>query len=842
MHLCDSLICFIFLQDSITGIVNFVDVCAHFSSTMSRPIVVHSCLAFWSLVLLNFATQCVAFPKVERREIAHVPEETGQPERINTDDLENDPLTSKCPPQLVVSEDPVMVLAEPSATSLKKVLPTNKEVHPVGGGLMQPNSPALYTGAETVLPGEEEVFVSSQPERVSPESRLFKAMLINPIPATAPLNIDQKEERFGSTVIQPIIEGTTEETQGFLNYVDDQLFATESQEGVSLGHSPSSDVNTKEMLTASPRTEKSETDTEHRAAFFPSVEPIVGTEPGSPMPEREKPLPMTADHSQTAATKHWLTTSEYTLSVEPETDRLLGAPGVPGSVSTAVPAASVGSDEWDDTKLESVSQIKTPKLGESIETQMGMEMSQTAQETDNDPMEGLEEGEPVTEAAEVALGLLEGEEPMGTALLMAHGEALSSPFADQSSFTPTSPVEDRKVSVVSLFQDTADFMESTRENDAVVFLETTVSISEYESEAHQPLGNTLKDIITQEMTTAVQEVEATLSLVTQEQQVSTLEVTGENGKIEEGKESPSATSGVPTVTQLSRRWEPLPSTVSTTAVPLSSEVTSALEELIDTITGPNEELFTPVWGSPVTPPGIIEEAPSLFPALPDSEASSESRTVVPSISHVNTAASYGLDQLESEEDRSTSPENGVFFSMGYGQNLPLLDSRQPRKGEEDEDEEEEEEEDEEEEDEEEDEDDKDTESLDDSLDGDAELPGFTLPGITSQEPGFEQGNLGPLDGATDQVPDAIEWEQQNQGLVRSWMEKLKDKAGYMSGMLVPVGVGIAGALFILGALYSIKVMNRRRRNGFKRHKRKQREFNSMQDRVMLLADSSEDEF
>ncbi|VCW97983.1 unnamed protein product [Gulo gulo] len=792
--------------------VNFVDVCAHFSSTMSRPMVVHICLAFWSLVLLNFATQCVAFPKMERREIAHVPAETGKPERMNTDDLENDPLTSKCPPQLVVSEDPVMLVAEPSATSLNKVLPTNKEVHPVGGGLMQPNSPALYTGAETVVPGEEEVFVSSQPERVSPESRLSKAMPTNPIPATAPLNIDQKEERFGSTVIQPIIEGTTEETQGFLNYVDDQLFATESQERVSLGHSPSSDVNTKKMLTANPRTEKSEADTEHRAAFFPIVEPIVGTEPGSPMPEREKPSLMTADHTQTAATKHWLTTSEYTLSVEPETDRLLGAPGVPGSVGTAVPAASVGSDEWDDTKLESVSQIKTPKLGDSIETQVGTEMSQTAQETDNDPMEGLEEGEPVTEAAEVALGLLEGEEPMGTVLLMAHGKARSSAFADQSSFTPTSPVEDRKVSVVSLFQDTADFMESTRENDAVLFLETTVSISEYESEAHQPLGNTLKDIITQEMTTAVQEAEATLSLVTQEQQVSTLEVTGENGKTEEGKESPSATSGVPAVTQLSRRWEPLPSTVSTTAVPLSSEVTSALEDLIDTITRPNEELFTPVWGSPVTPPGIIEEAPSLFPVLPDSEASSESRTVVPSISHVNTAASYGLDQLESEE------------------------------GEEDEDEEDEEEEDEEEEDEEEDEEDKDTESLDDSLDGDTELPGFTLPGITSREPGFEQGNLGPLDGATDQVPDAIEWEQQNQGLVRSWMEKLKDKAGYMSGMLVPVGVGIAGALFILGALYSIKVMNRRRRNGFKRHKRKQREFNSMQDRVMLLADSSEDEF
>lgn len=81
------------------------------------------------------------------------------------------------------------------------------------------------------------------------------------------------------------------------------------------------------------------------------------------------------------------------------------------------------------------------------------------------------------------------------------------------------------------------------------------------------------------MTTVVQEAEATLSLVTQEQQVSTLEVTRENGKTEEGKEPFSATSGAPAVTQLSRRREPLATTLSTTAVPLSFEVTSALEGL-----------------------------------------------------------------------------------------------------------------------------------------------------------------------------------------------------------------------------------------------------------------------
>ncbi|XP_040188824.1 armadillo-like helical domain-containing protein 4 isoform X1 [Rana temporaria] len=160
----------------------------------------------------------------------------------------------------------------------------------------------------------------------------------------------------------------------------------------------------------------------------------------------------------------------------------------------------------------------------------------------------------------------------------------------------------------------------------------------------------------------------------------------------------------------------------------------------------------------------------------------------------------------------------------------------------DEEEDEDDEDDEADEDEEDEEDEKDNDSVDDSAERDSDLPLFTLPGLSSQEPLEDDSNVALIEGAAYQVPDTMEWEQQNQGLVRSWMEKLKDKAGYMSGMLVPVGVGIAGALLILGALYSIKIMNRRRRNGFKRHKRKQREFNSMQDRVMLLADSSEDEF
>ncbi|KAL0602369.1 Armadillo-like helical domain-containing protein 4 [Plecturocebus cupreus] len=609
----------------------------HFSSIMSGPIALHVCVAFCSLLLFSIATQCLAFPKIERREITHVHTEKGQSDKMNTDDLENSSITSKQTPQLVVSEDPVIVSAGPLATSLSKAFSINKETQPGRAGLMQ-----TFTATESAVPAGEEVFGSSQPERISPESGLSKSMLTIAITAAASLTIGEKEELLTSTNFQPIVEETTEATKGFLKYMDNQSFTTESQEGVGLGHSPSSYVNTKEMLTTNPRTEEFEADIDHRTTSFPDAESTAGTEPENLPPDKEKPLQMTGDNTQAAATRQPLTTSEYTLSVQTETDSLLRAPEVTVSASTAVPATAALSDEWDDTKLESVSQIRTPKLRDNAETQVRMEMSQTAQVNH----EGIEGGQPRTEATEVALGLPEGEAYTGTALLIVHGNERSPAFTDQSSFTPTSLMEDTEVSVVNFLQNTGDFTESTKENDALFFSETTVAISEYELEADQLLGNTMKDIITQEMTITVQEPDATLSMVTQEQ-VATLELIRDSSKTEEEKEDLSPVSDVPGVTQLSRRWEPLATTISTTVGPWSFEVTPTVEEQVDTITGPNEE-FTPVLGSPVTPPGIVVGEPSIFPALPASETSSERRTVVPSITRVNTAASYGLDQLESE--------------------------------------------------------------------------------------------------------------------------------------------------------------------------------------------------
>lgn len=85
------------------------------------------------------------------------------------------------------------------------------------------------------------------------------------------------------------------------------------------------------------------------------------------------------------------------------------------------------------------------------------------------------------------------------------------------------------------------------------------------------------DALGPELPTAVAEAAAAFSWVTREPQVSPLQVSRGGGETEEGKEAPSAASDVPGVTQLSRRWEPLATAVSTTAAPLSFQVTPAVE-------------------------------------------------------------------------------------------------------------------------------------------------------------------------------------------------------------------------------------------------------------------------
>ncbi|KAF7251881.1 Armadillo-like helical domain-containing protein 4 [Varanus komodoensis] len=130
-------------------------------------------------------------------------------------------------------------------------------------------------------------------------------------------------------------------------------------------------------------------------------------------------------------------------------------------------------------------------------------------------------------------------------------------------------------------------------------------------------------------------------------------------------------------------------------------------------------------------------------AAPPSLASSTRRTAMPAAHPVTTAATYELDRLESEEEEEGEEEE------------------EEEEEEPDDDDEEEEEEDNDDE----DDDDRDPDSMDESLEGDASLSSYTVPGQPLRESleGVESSAV-ELSGASYQMPSTIEWEQQNQGL------------------------------------------------------------------------------
>ncbi|XP_057678639.1 armadillo-like helical domain-containing protein 4 isoform X4 [Corythoichthys intestinalis] len=125
---------------------------------------------------------------------------------------------------------------------------------------------------------------------------------------------------------------------------------------------------------------------------------------------------------------------------------------------------------------------------------------------------------------------------------------------------------------------------------------------------------------------------------------------------------------------------------------------------------------------------------------------------------------------------------------------------------------------------------------------------------SDESPEDDENEADPTESSQTQAPYSLippppVWVQRNQGLMRSWVALIREKAGYVSGMLAPVAIGMMGALILVGALYSIRRIQRRRRNSFKRQRSKVQPAEQTsetrpgrQDQAMLLADSSEDEF
>ncbi|XP_073206101.1 armadillo-like helical domain-containing protein 4 isoform X4 [Lepidochelys kempii] len=770
--------------------INSAHFCAHLSSDMSRSIGFHICMVTCSILLSSTSLQCLTFQKPEKDTVqvqhAALAGNGLEDKRMRMQSLENNLGPSEQSTSVAVSEEPSGLLSEPSGTSLNKIFTAEGETQHASLSdnlFIGSKSLDVYPPTVSMVVADESEFSPTGPSKESSENGLLKAMLTT---ALTTLNPDIEADVLSSTVFKTTVGGSTETGHSFISDLDNPFFRMDAiEEGKkadgSSDLSATPQLNNKELPTLHPRSPNLEVVSDYPTSPLLLAHQTADSEPGTLGPNVGSPLQLTDARTSVLTAKQTFVSTDASLHLETKTDSGQGSLGVAASAVTGAPAVSVLSDDWDDTKLGTINQVRGSKHEEKKQNNEVAEPPwATGGEDDEDD---VKRGMPFTHATTMKL---EKNVYSGPVQVSMQGEVMPTVSTGRTSVYLTRPLAEAEVTAVNTKENTEPVTMDDRKSVSLSWPEA-VTMTDTKSNIFLTLGNSLKGV-TQETMTASQETDATLPVMTPAYSAGH-ETTSDASVTEEESKGATLIPTVSNVAQLSKKSEHSTTTVSFTATHLSVAKTLDAEETLAGVRMQVEELTS-------------RTATLATPAL---MASSVRRTVVPSVRRISTAVTYGLDRLESEE------------------------------GEEEEDEEEDEEEEEEE--------DRDTDSMEESMEGDTELPGFTLPGETSQEPIVGIGDsAAQLAGVSYQVPDTIEWEQQNQGLVRSWMEKLKDKAGYMSGMLVPVGVGIAGALFILGALYSIKIMNRRRRNGSKRHKRKQREFNSMQDRVMLLADSSEDEF
>ncbi|XP_031218495.1 LOW QUALITY PROTEIN: armadillo-like helical domain-containing protein 4, partial [Mastomys coucha] len=343
-------------------------------------------------------------------------------------------------------------------------------------------------------------------------------------------------------------------------------FATKSQEAVSLGSSPSSSINTKEP-------EKIKADAAMGTTAFPAVDSTRDTES-----DKERPSEMAGDDAQSTAIKYLVTVPKNVI--DPTAGSVLGNLKVTVSVSTPGPVSSVFSEEWDDTRLESISRGRPPEPGDNAETQVRTEPPHRIYES----FEATEESPTSTEVTKVAPGFPGG----GTALVTTLGVERSPVLTHQISFTHTRLAEDPEVSTMKLFSSAGGFRASTQGDRTQLSSETAVSASQYEPLPQQAAGDVLKEG-SQEMTVVIQEIDTTLPVVTQEH-MATIEVPRGSGEPEESLPSTSPVSAEVGDAELSRRWESPATPASTTVGPLSLQLTSSMEGCVK-VSGKSKELI-----------------------------------------------------------------------------------------------------------------------------------------------------------------------------------------------------------------------------------------------------------
>nr|XP_033806999.1 armadillo-like helical domain-containing protein 4 isoform X4 [Geotrypetes seraphini] len=751
------------------------------SPDMKRSMGFHICMFILSILLSLPGLKCATLQKMDKREAVQI--------------MEHSPLKRETEERRKGNASNLETRAGSSAQTVWPA--TSEDLH---GASTTPSETSLTNTLATknetkhhgLLPNEDVIptvwMIAADAENSSIQRQHKKSIekeMLTAAVTTASSHPDLEVEVFSGTSSRTAVGTSKEEEPGFTRTSHNQFFTVDDKEdrkegGINSKYPFTSQINTEEMLTTNPRTRFFKKFYGHSTISLLHVDQKSTTDNGGLISSVVSLEELSTASVKQLRTKAYL--SQNTDMSDATRDKI---------TASNVSDDTVLNEEWDDTKVAS-DQIKHIERGNTTQI---YHMASVSPEVWNDDQASRTVVPLIspTDASTMKTDLTNIGTAESLLINMQEGE-LQTAFTGQGIGDTTAVQGETSVPQNTL-------LVQHEERISMILPVTVAPITDAKVETHAPTRTMFKGVsevtaeASQETTSVITSIHLTHGMA---------EVSGL--MVPQGK----PTSEMQTISSISQLWKKpasVAAVVSHTASPSSFAQTAE-----DLNTVPGQDGLLAISEAATSPVGIklqMEET-ELVTMATTASIPSENTAMAPALREASTTPAYGPDKLQSEEE-----------------------------DEEEEDEEEEEEEDDEEEEEDEE---KDTDATDESVEGDVELPAITLPGLFSHEPLGDSRIPTQMEGLGFRVPDSLAWEHRNQGLVRSWMEKLKDKAGYMSGMLVPVGVGIAGAFFILGALYSIKIINRRRKNGYKRHKKKQREFNSMQDRVMLLADSSEDEF
>ncbi|NXT89258.1 ARMD4 protein, partial [Anhinga rufa] len=585
---------------------------AHLLSAMSRSIGFNICIVTCSILLLSSGPPCLASQPLEDRDVTKVQHGPWagngvEDERTSMLNLKN----NLGPSEQTVSEEPCGVSAKPSGMPLNEAFTAQGEILPVSPSHVIPGSQGLgaHTSAMAVAAADEEEPGPTKSEL--DEDDALKAMLTTAVTTLSPA---VQEESVSVSISETTTEGGVEVEHSTASLAATPLSGTAVEEKeVAESNSHPSAVPQPTLYSSSPSWE---TASDRPVTPIPQAHGMTS--------EVEAPRAYTGSPLKSLAVQASVSAKRPLMVTEAQGE----LPTMAGTV-TVRPMDTVPPD-WDDTKLEDISQ------GGSM------------------PHEEVTEHLGATEPSQTPQGVV-GEEEGATRVLPSPASPPPTPeLAKETNCTV--PVQGEEMPAASTGSgdalhtanvtgvDTADL--NSLENIDSVTVEEEKSILPSQPEAavvtdtQSDLSPTLESSwkgVTQEVTRVAQEADAALSAVTLVPAAT--QGTGAASLPQENSGEDTQMPTAPSATQM---------LVATGTSSMAS--TPDVEDLADVVLVTSDKAAPAPGGLSATQSEQTEETSSRTVVLvtPASMASSVRRTALPSVRKISTAVTYGLDRLESE--------------------------------------------------------------------------------------------------------------------------------------------------------------------------------------------------